>query len=631
MDRKHGRSADDGTQPCHEELRPSKHARQERPKLADATKIAYDPTSEQLKTIYGKLLEAGQARILVLRAGHPSDEIECELMQETLPTQGSFNNTLAYEALSYVWGGTENRERITLCGSPFPVTQNLAEALRHLRLPDRDRPLWADAICINQYDKKEKEIQVRSMYRIYRLAQRVIAWLGIEDNASNQAFCLMSMISGLPGENLASAIAIQIDKEGGDQKNVVRQFMERPYWSRAWIVQEMMAARSLFIQCGSELVPYAALENLYPPGKPAFSMVPSTWSKFDPFQFQFHNSLEQKILRISSEHFSCKSFLDYFLDRECLYRHDSIYAFLNLFDDDIRQKIQVCYEDDIHELVRTISRAMIESMQSLYIIVIRGRQKVPEARDAPGDVWQVDMPSWCPYFATPYKSYPVGTQHGPSLFAEKARFAFGHDSIQVKGFVIGRVCRTVSRLGLRRDKARDRWDQRDMDEEWKYFLRCLCLGSIERRRDGLKGLRKAIMSIEATTRTLLAGQAQRISGFEMLQNSWIGHVEGQTMATLRDIWNIGASRSVCAFRLGREARRALSFNSTPGCQSINCVALVPDTVRLGDVICTIIGCPTPVVIRRIGAGYHVLGEGYIDTIALGNFDVTVMLRDFWLR
>jgi hypothetical protein len=620
MDRKHDRDEDDGMQPCCETPRPSKHMRQEQPELADATQIGHDLTPERRKHIYGERLEAGKARILILRAGYSSDEIVCELRQRDLPTQVSLSDPLAYEALSYVWGNLENMGCITLCGIRFPVTRNLAEALRHLRFPDQDRLLWVDAICINQCDNEEKELQLRSMYTIYRFARRVIAWLGLPNNASDQVFSSMNMNQTVLGVPVSSTIMIQVDNEDGAQKNTLKKFMERDYWSRAWIVQEMMAAHSLVLQCGSMIAPYAALEELHPHEASAFASVSRSTVEFG--MHQFHSSREQKIVRVNPQHLSCKDYLDCFLDRECGIRHDSIYAFLNLFGDDIQQKIRVRYEDEISELVHTLVRAMIESMQSLYIIVIRGRQKTPHGL---GDDWQLDMPSWCPYFATPYKTCPLKTRNEPSLFAEKAKFTFGLGSLRVKGFIIGRVGRTVSRL--KHDKTTDWWGQRDLDEESRYFSRCLHLCPVDRRHNP----QTILMSIEATTRTLLAGQAEQVSGINMLEDICTGDLEERTKTTLRDMWNIGKSRSVCAFRLGREARRALSLHDTLGARSFDRIALVPDTVRVGDVICTIIGCPTPVVLRRIGTGYHVLGEGYVDTTALGTFKVAVKLRNFRLR
>ncbi|KAM5356791.1 hypothetical protein ACJ41O_003437 [Fusarium nematophilum] len=46
--------------------------------------------------------------------------------------------------------------------------------------PDRlqQLPLWVDAICINQDDKKEKAKQVPNMHQIYSTAKEVLLWLG---------------------------------------------------------------------------------------------------------------------------------------------------------------------------------------------------------------------------------------------------------------------------------------------------------------------------------------------------------------------------------------------------------------------------------------------------------------------
>ena len=111
-----------------------------------------------------------------------------------------------YEALSYTWGSSENptivqiasissfcsanhihclikewgdyvRNEIHNSGS-LSVTQNLAEALRHLRKEDDFRALWVDAICVNQQDLTERSQQVRRMADIYRSARQVLVWLG---------------------------------------------------------------------------------------------------------------------------------------------------------------------------------------------------------------------------------------------------------------------------------------------------------------------------------------------------------------------------------------------------------------------------------------------------------------------
>lgn len=65
---------------------------------------------------------------------------------------------------------------------------NLAEALKHLRMLERDLRLipdevvlelkpsefiWVDQICINQGDEKERDIQVANMDKIYGTARMV--------------------------------------------------------------------------------------------------------------------------------------------------------------------------------------------------------------------------------------------------------------------------------------------------------------------------------------------------------------------------------------------------------------------------------------------------------------------------
>lgn len=64
-----------------------------------------------------------------------------------------------YEALSYVWGEENRKVNINFkqqngttdsTFSAFAVTQNLSEALLHLRHEDVPRSVWIDAICINQ-------------------------------------------------------------------------------------------------------------------------------------------------------------------------------------------------------------------------------------------------------------------------------------------------------------------------------------------------------------------------------------------------------------------------------------------------------------------------------------------------
>jgi len=88
-----------------------------------------------------------------------------------------------YEAISYTWGEPTLVHPVYLDDrSHVKVTKNLDGALRRFRDATKVRILWADAICINQRDNEEKSTQIPLMARIFRNAQRVLAWLdgGVE-------------------------------------------------------------------------------------------------------------------------------------------------------------------------------------------------------------------------------------------------------------------------------------------------------------------------------------------------------------------------------------------------------------------------------------------------------------------
>lgn len=82
--------------------------------------------------------------------------MQCALLDYQLLSHGH-DGTDLYEALSYVWGSTENRRSIWIDQREVNVTSNLHAALLQLRHPVFERVIWVDAVCINQDDADEKE------------------------------------------------------------------------------------------------------------------------------------------------------------------------------------------------------------------------------------------------------------------------------------------------------------------------------------------------------------------------------------------------------------------------------------------------------------------------------------------
>jgi hypothetical protein len=92
---------------------------------------------------YQRLPDAKDIRLLHLQPGTGDEEVVCDLSIISLTRQPIF------EALSYAWGDPSNKLPLR-CGSGIGlVTVNLHSALRHLRLADKARVIWADALCIS--------------------------------------------------------------------------------------------------------------------------------------------------------------------------------------------------------------------------------------------------------------------------------------------------------------------------------------------------------------------------------------------------------------------------------------------------------------------------------------------------
>jgi hypothetical protein len=131
---------------------------------------------------YRPLPSENFVRLLELYPGHTNDNIDCTLRQTKL------EDAPKYEAISYAWVDPANKINVLCDGKIIMVTPNLKDALHRLKLKDRSRILWTDAICINQNDEVEKGSQVKLMARIYGNATRVCAWLGCTTAQMQPAF-----------------------------------------------------------------------------------------------------------------------------------------------------------------------------------------------------------------------------------------------------------------------------------------------------------------------------------------------------------------------------------------------------------------------------------------------------------
>ncbi|KAG5801810.1 hypothetical protein H9Q74_014141 [Fusarium xylarioides] len=182
-----------------------------------------------------------------------------------------FSPALTFDALSYVWGLDDPTEPIS-CNSKFTlhVTPNLKETLKslHYYRPPPARPLWIDAICINQKDDDEKSAQIPLMTQIYSQASQAIFWMG----QSN--FMVDTFLDAAPtiarrvkrGRVLESELFLPSGYyRTGDCGPVWLGFaslMCNAWLTRMWTLQEAILPQNAIVMCGTKWVHVAAMEDI---------------------------------------------------------------------------------------------------------------------------------------------------------------------------------------------------------------------------------------------------------------------------------------------------------------------------------------------------------------------------------
>lgn len=144
-----------------------------------------------------------------------------------------------FDALSYTWGPQNETFPISLNDHRATVHHNLYTALPYLAARQRrrwyTRPIWVDAICINQADEQEKTKQIALMNVIYRRAKQVWVWLGLADHQER----MPEAISLLP-QFYAAGLEIKTHPLR-EERAVLEKFglttLEQPVWrviSHVW-------------------------------------------------------------------------------------------------------------------------------------------------------------------------------------------------------------------------------------------------------------------------------------------------------------------------------------------------------------------------------------------------------------
>jgi hypothetical protein len=197
-------------------------------------------------------------RLLTLLPGSRKDRvIRCQIQHHCL------NDFPDYETLSYVWGDLTGTVPVAVEDGSLNVTKNLMSALFHLRRESKPRVLWIDAICIDQNNVGERAQQVSFMRSIYQQASRTVVWLGEASANSDLAISTAAKLAEdavFFAEDSKLKPKVDCKLRAGNYnpaalpqpaREAVEKLAQRPWFSRVWIVQEVVVAKEAIMVCGT--------------------------------------------------------------------------------------------------------------------------------------------------------------------------------------------------------------------------------------------------------------------------------------------------------------------------------------------------------------------------------------------
>ncbi|KAF2679719.1 HET-domain-containing protein [Lentithecium fluviatile CBS 122367] len=316
-----------------------------------------------LRSFEYKPLDYGKASIRVLevlprRLG--AEYTEC-LMRHT-----DLNDE--YTCLSYTWGSpTLPSDIIQINGKRFLVRPNLLSFLRVARKKYPSRPLWIDALCIDQENVEERNHQVQQMGQIYARATQVISWLGKTEEdqkfLSHEEFTRPS--SSINKDVLISPVPYQDIPLG-----LRMSFLGNEYWGRAWIIQELVLARQVILASDMKELDY--------------NKVP-----------KFLGRLDSRLPDQSLKGKSLIELLSIFRGRGCTTKRDRIFSLLALCTEDItvdyaitdeavfHQTLKACHETLCICAVSVVAQALELRWSDICHLLFVEIQLRPATRDSP--------------------------------------------------------------------------------------------------------------------------------------------------------------------------------------------------------------------------------------------------------
>lgn len=280
-------------------------------------------------------------------------------------------------------------------------------------------------VCINQADIPEKNHQVATMRKVYSTACNVLIWLGPTDVKTEEAFSIMTKLYRVATLNISSlskdfSNLLNTRLAPNDQTaDLYRQcgsldplldFFTRPWFTRLWIVQEVLLARKISCICGHRRVQFDEI------GLSAAAIV--TYRGDDIYQHPVKHYIKCIYTLFMALKMRSAWNFERALESSVSFRTsdplDKIYAAMGFMDDEAIKRLPQSiscpnYDQKPSILYTKVTRFVLEHSASLRLLDFLCTQKAMNITNQ-----DISCPSWVPRYDMSSEDLPaVLTRYAP--------------------------------------------------------------------------------------------------------------------------------------------------------------------------------------------------------------------------
>lgn len=562
---------------------------------------------------YPPLPSNAHTRLVSLLPGSTDDEdLVVDLDQTPIIPDGP----LHYEAVSYVWDKDQTPYSVYVGKDKtavVSVTRNLAVALSNLRYPDRPRRLWIDALCIDQSNDVEKGPQVAQMGTIYSFAAHVIAWLGPEQHDSSRALNYIAWMGthvdveypawlrhvGVQANKISAAPTPKCSDGAvpitSDDTRAIYYLLCRGWFYRLWIRQEILALEEkAVVQCGP-------CDVAWPLFRRGLMALYKSYKRRTPSEYEGRLYERLLLLRgfIGQPSTVSLGFIRVvFGQSSSSDRRDRLYAVLNFLPPAERELVGIPdYTKDFDTVFRDVLWRWIVRFDCCNLV----SQCEPGPDDPPS------MPSWTPDWSKKDTIFGRVFWRGAASSQLAAVYSLSSDRRVLS--LSGVSTMKIERLQAVPDILTAR-HVREVANAIRYLI----------PESELSGQYVTGISMkEAYTRTILTNALEEYS------EPWVGYEPNleDGMRTLEHLYRPEEERDpedkslgplTGFFGVSRAMLGGRQLMHTTG----GYLGIAPPLAREGDIICVLLGCHTPMVLRPQGENqFRIVGECYTLGISEG--------------